>query len=119
MAVSEQNGARVILCLTPVVPAAILRNAARMAGCHIWLDSDDIVYAGEPFIGLHTAAAGVKKVRLPAERAVVDVFAGRMISPGCKEFSVRLPRHATALYYAGDRNEARAFLRALDAQEHP
>jgi len=64
-------------------------------------------------------AAGVKKIRLPARRAVVDVFGSRMISPGCKEFEVRLQRHTTALYYAGDRNKARAFLRALDAQEHP
>jgi len=41
------------------------------------------------------------------------VFAGRMISPGCTEFEVRLPRDTTALYLVTDHQQAEAFLKGL------
>ena len=29
----------------PILPAALLRNIARAAGCNIYSDADDVVYA--------------------------------------------------------------------------
>ena len=37
----------------------------RSAGCHIYTDSDDVLYAGKNFICIHASPDGEKKIKLP------------------------------------------------------
>ena len=40
----------------------------RRAGCHIYTDSDDVLYAGKNFICIHASTDGEKKIKLPNEK---------------------------------------------------
>ncbi len=54
----------------------LLRNLAEFAGAHIWCTSDDVIYANHSLLCLHTASAGVKQIRLPAEAYATDLWTG-------------------------------------------
>jgi hypothetical protein len=82
---------------TPPVPSSLLRELLRSAGIHIYIDSDDVLYANESFIAIHTAKGEVKNIRLPREREVWDVFEGRRIGK-VKEWRVDVPTHQTILF---------------------
>ncbi|MCL4195160.1 MAG: beta-galactosidase, partial [Thermoguttaceae bacterium] len=43
----------------PLAPG-LMRNIARSAGVHVWLESDDALYTDGQFAGIHAAADGVK-----------------------------------------------------------
>lgn len=82
---------------------AMYRNLARLAGVHLYTETNDYTNADENFVVLHTRKAGKKRIRLPRRvAAVCDVFSGRTIARNCTEFEVELPAGHTAVYYIGD-----------------
>ncbi len=83
--------------LTPPTPASVLRELLKMAGVHIYIDSEDVLYAHESLLAIHTAKEGIKRIKLPKEKEVEDAFTGWRIGR-VKEWEVELPAHTTVLY---------------------
>jgi len=75
-----------------------LRNLARFAGCHIYSDHDDVVYANQGFLALHTLAAGERRVALPRTAAAFDVFTGLQVAARATSFSAKLGAEETMIY---------------------
>ncbi len=73
------------------LPAGLMRNIARSAGVHIWLESDDALYTDNQFAGIHAATAGTKLLRLPDDRPVFDAISGKPLA--VQQRTVRLPMH--------------------------
>jgi len=86
----------------PNVPSSILRNIARYAGCHIYCDDDDIVYASKYFLSVHASKGGYKKIQLPRKSDVYDVFDEKLIAKDVKEFTCQLQQYDTRLYFLGN-----------------
>jgi len=60
-----------------LLPAALLRAFARRAGVHLYLDSEDIVYANDKLLVLHTNEhAGLRELRFPKRCNVYDLKEG-------------------------------------------
>ena len=83
----------------PNVPSNILRNIAHYAGCHIYCDDDDIVYASKYFLAIHTNNGGIKRIRLPEKKDVYDAFSEELIAKDTKELTDKLPQYTTKLYF--------------------
>jgi hypothetical protein len=64
-----------VCSLAPGLPPGLLRNLARLAGVHIYSESEDAFYAGRGLIALHARHAGEKTITMPAVMAVREVFA--------------------------------------------
>lgn len=82
---------------TPPAPASLLRELLKMAGVHIYLESEDILYVNSSFLAIHTAKSGLKHISLPEQRFVENAFSGEKIGR-VKEWEVELPAHRTELY---------------------
>ncbi len=105
-AVKEFGAWRSIYSGAIQLPAAVIRAAARLAGCHLYLDSDDVVYAGRKFLAVYaTAGDGRRTIRLRRPETVWDVFTGKKICSHEREFSVDLRRNQTAGFFLGPRLE--------------
>jgi len=62
----------------PILPASLLRNIARAAGCHIYSDVGDVVYANRNFVALYAPGGGSRTLRLPrAARVELRITRGR------------------------------------------
>jgi hypothetical protein len=81
----------------PILPAALLRNIARVAGCHIYSDGGDIVYADREFLGLYSPSGGSRTIYLPEHSNVIDLLTEQALASHATEFSVDLPPNTTLL----------------------
>lgn len=89
---------------TLAVPAAVLRAAARMAGCHLYLDTDDVVYASRRYLVVYASAGdGPRTIRLPRRTDVWDVMHDRYAARKARSFTVDMKRNTTAAYLLGPR----------------
>jgi len=81
----------------PILPAPLLRNIARIAGCHIYSDANDVVYANRNFLGIYAPGGGSRTVRLPRKMRVTDLLENRVLADGVTEFPLELAPNSTAL----------------------
>jgi len=83
---------------TPGLPAGFWRNAARLAGAHVWCESDDILLANSQLVAIHAAAAGPRTILLPRVCDVVDVISGAPVAAAVREIRVELKGPETKVF---------------------
>lgn len=117
----EQPKATDIWISSVMAPADLLRAIARQAGCHLYCDADEIIYANRSFLAIHTAQAGPRTFALKRPADVVDVFSGKVLARQATSFRDEIEACATRLYYLGDArtwkaecDRAEAFQRQFD-----
>ncbi|NLS92378.1 MAG: hypothetical protein GXX96_09465 [Planctomycetaceae bacterium] len=80
----------------PLEPG-LMRNIARSAGVHVWIDSDDALYTDGQYAAIHAAAEGVKTLRLPRRSDVVNALTGERLAANARELSLPMRRAQTVL----------------------
>jgi len=80
------------------LPAQFLRNVAREAGCHIYLDTDDVIYAGGPFVATHFRTPGPRVVKLPSRFRIVDAISGEFAAQKAAEIKLNITSPTTRLW---------------------
>ena len=95
--VKKQDGWISVYSSAPILPAPLLRNIARAAGCHIYSDANDVVYANKNFLCLYAPAGGSRKVSLPAKSKVTDLLENKVLADGVTEFPLELAPNTAVL----------------------
>jgi hypothetical protein len=81
----------------PIVPAALLREIARAAGCHIYSDGNDVVYANRRFVAIYSPSGGERTIRLRRPGRVLDVLERRLLGSSLQSLSLKLQPNTTTL----------------------
>lgn len=79
------------------LPPSVIRNIAREAGVHIWLETDDALYTDGQFAGIHAAQDGVKVLHLPAGCRAEDAITGQAVAVDGTTVALPVKRAETAL----------------------
>jgi hypothetical protein len=95
--VKKQAGWTSVYSSAPILPAALLRNIARAAGCHIYSDAGDVVCANRNFLGIYAPGGGSRIVRLPRQSRVLDLLENRILADGVTEFPLKLAPNNSVL----------------------
>ena len=97
-AAKKMNGWQSVFSLFPLTKNHI-RALCRNAGIHIYLDSDDELFANRSCIMIHTRTAGDKTIRLPGKFTVTELYSGKVIGKNISRFTEKnVPAAATRLY---------------------
>lgn len=83
---------------SPYIQANVLRNLARYADVHLFVDDEEIVFANESYVGIHTAKDGKRTIKLRKPSKVTEVFENRCIGEDISVFVEDIPKHSTRLY---------------------
>ena len=83
------------------VRAELLRAIARAAGCFIFHDGDDVLYAGKDFVTLHASTPGEKRLRFPAPADPFELYQRRAYGHGVREISVPMRKGETRTFHLG------------------
>ena len=83
---------------TPGLPAGFWRNAARVAGAHVWCETDDLVFADSSLVAIHSAAGGPRKLLLPRDCDVVDVVSGQTIARQVRDIKLDMQGPETRVF---------------------
>jgi hypothetical protein len=97
LVVKRMPGWTSVYSSAPILPAALVRNIARAAGCHIYSDAGDVVYANGNILAVYAPSGGTRTIRLPHKSKVVDLLDNRTLAEGTSEFSLTLAPNSTAL----------------------
>ena len=62
------------------IPADMWRGLARLAGAHVYCETNDVLMADSSVVGLHSIQSGRKQVRLPRQCKVTDLISGKLWS---------------------------------------
>jgi hypothetical protein len=95
--VKEQDGWTSVYSSAPILPAGLLRNIARAAGCHVYTDAGDVVYANRSFLAIYAPGGGKRSVRLPRPARVVDLMNNGVVAAGVTEFPLEMRANTTRL----------------------
>ncbi len=97
LVVKEQDGWTSVYSSAPILPASLLRSIARAAGCHVYTDAGDLVYANRGFLAIYAPGGGKRIVRLPRSARVVDLMDNRVVAEGVTEFPLEMRANTTRL----------------------
>jgi len=116
MAGKQVNGANSILSIASPPTSAMLRDLARFAGAHVYVDHSDASYVSEAFIGLHAWREGVREVALPESAALCDLATGEEFS-AARRHRIPVEAMSTRLLFRGSQAEWNRISRAAGLQE--
>ncbi len=86
-------------CAMPL-PSNLLRAAARHAGCNVWCEEDDVVYASDSFVALHSVKNGNRTLHLPRKCRVRDAMTGtRMAEDPIDRLELKINAPQTRMFW--------------------
>jgi hypothetical protein len=100
---AEPAGWRLFWSAAPGLPPEVIRGLADRVGIPVVCRSNDAVYAGHGFIGIHASQSGSKTVNLPRAGRVVDLLSGRTWPKGTQALTLDLGAGDTAILRTIDR----------------
>ncbi|MHB9132992.1 MAG: hypothetical protein ACYDBB_18145 [Armatimonadota bacterium] len=97
-AVKDLGTHRSIYSATPALPATLLRNIARYAGCHIYNEENDVIHAGRGLLSLHAVKPGQRTLYLPRPSVVREMDSRKIIAEGATQFTVEVSGTSTQIF---------------------
>lgn len=98
LAIKEQDGYTSIYYGSKHISCDEVKEIARYAGCHVYSETDDIVYANKNYITIHAAASGSKTIRLPEKASVTEVYDGTVYGTNVDTFQVEMLKGETKMF---------------------
>ena len=84
----------------------LIRGLAKFAAAHIYLDTDDTLYANDRLIVLHTnwRPGATRTISLPKRTNVYDLLAdGKLVAKSAREFTVKVKPKTTYAFFLGNK----------------
>jgi len=82
----------------PMLPTQLMRNIAKYAGVHTYIDTEDVVWASKSLVAVCVKDAGKRTVRLPEKSDVCDLYSGAVIGKDVDRFEADFADHATRVF---------------------
>ena len=101
------DGVQVYYSAAPQISTEVIRGIAARAGVHIYNFRDDVLYANNSFIAVHTAESGTRTLRFPEKTSLFDVYHDKEIARDITHINIDMPNRKTFLYFMGTEEEWR------------
>jgi hypothetical protein len=82
----------------PLVPKFILRNIARVAGCHVFTDFPGQTYQSQNYVGFFAHETGMCTFKLPFRSRITDVYNNRLIAEDADSICIYLRVNDAVLF---------------------
>jgi hypothetical protein len=91
LVVKKQDGWTSVYSAAPIVSHEVIRGIAKAAGCHIYSDAGDVVYANRDFLVVYAAnGGGTRTIRLPQKSRVTDPVDEKTLAESVEQFDLAL-----------------------------
>jgi hypothetical protein len=101
---TDEDGTTHVVYNLPVLNTVFLRALARKAGCHLYTQSDDVIYASRGLVLIHATYSGVHRLAFPGDPVVFDLRHGEPVRTRDGAIELDLKKGETRLYRtAGDK----------------
>jgi hypothetical protein len=97
LAITPREGWTSCLSVAPLLPHNLLRNLARMAGCHVYTDFPGQVFHCQNYFGMYFHADGECRISLPHRANITDVIHRSRLSCDAQDLSLAARSNSTIL----------------------
>ncbi len=102
LVVKQMKGYTSVYCSVPYIHNALLRAIGKYSHAHIYLDTDDMIYASKNLILINAKTAGEKTIYLPRRvKVALDIYTGNKIAHNCHRFVMRMKKYETRFIFVG------------------
>ncbi|MDX9868715.1 MAG: hypothetical protein RBT78_12415 [Kiritimatiellia bacterium] len=101
LVVKAGEGWTSVFSTVPMLPARLMRNLARAAGGHRYIDSEDVVWASKNLLAVCARDAGKRVIRLPGKADVRDLYTGETVGKDVTVFEAEFGKNATRVFTVG------------------
>lgn len=98
LTIKEVDGFRSIYCASKYLCSDVMREIARYAGCHIYVENNDILYANKNYVVLHAAKSGDKTIMLPRPASAYEVYEEQYYSENSCEIKCTMLKGETKMF---------------------
>ena len=98
VSIKEEDGFTSILHGSKYLDSDTLRAVARYAGCHIYSDSDDVLFASENYVTIHASEAGKKTLRFKKKVSPYELYEKKFYAHGVGELTVDMYLGETKMF---------------------
>lgn len=96
--VKETEDFTSVLCGSKFINADFLRETARFAGCHIFEEDGNVVYANRNYITVHASKTGDITLKLPQKATVTEVYENKVYAENTDTFSLPMVLGETKMF---------------------
>ena len=98
MMLKEQDGYTTIYCGSKYLGCDVIKEVARYAGCHIYCETEDVLYANQHFVTIHASCSGEKVIHLPRQCSVTEVYEDVNYGEHVGQICVKLRKGETKMF---------------------
>ena len=98
ISVKREAGYTSVFSAAKWLSAEVYRSIGRIAGCHIYEDAGDYVFANERFLTVHARTTGRKTIRLKRPASAYEVYERKYYGIDVTEFTLDLIRGQTRMF---------------------
>lgn len=98
LVVKEHSGWTAIHSAAPLLPSALLRRIAQRAGVHLYVDTEDVVWASHDLLAVSVKEPGPRTIHLPRKATVRDLYSGETLGVAVDRFQAVFPDRATRIF---------------------
>lgn len=98
LVIKETEGFTSVFCGAKYLQAEIVREIARFAGCHIYEEEGNVLYASENYLTVHASRTGSLTLRLKAPASPYEVYEERCYGTDTTEIVLSLSRGETKTF---------------------
>lgn len=87
-----------IYCASKYINADVLREIARYAGCHIYVEGNEVLYANKNYVTIHATKSGEKTIKLPKVASAFEVYDERFYSENSNKINFSMIKGETKMF---------------------
>lgn len=95
----QLDGYTSVLYGAKIMTAALVRDYARKAGCHIYNDTEDVVYANKRFLTVHASHCGKVEIALPRKADVIELYENKVYGTNVDKLTLEMAYGETKMFY--------------------
>lgn len=99
LAMKEYKGFLSVYCCTQVLRSDVIASIAEHAGCHIYTDSEDVLYANDNFVAIHASFSGKRRIYFKKACSPYELYEKRYYGKDVKYIDVEMNLGETKMFY--------------------
>lgn len=102
LTLKQMDGYTSVYCGTKVVRAEVIRSIAESAGCHIYTDSDDVLFQNKNYVVIHASTSGTKTIHLPKRCTPYEVYEEKYYGENTDKITCDMLLGETKMFFVGN-----------------
>lgn len=98
-AMKECDGFVSAYCCTQVLRSDLIASLAKYSGCHIYITSEDVLYANENFVAIHASSSGKKRIDFKKRCSPVELYENKCYGENVDHIEIDMTLGETKMFH--------------------